>query len=390
MLLQERRPEPGGEHGGGGDEGCVRGRGARGGGRKTFHARLLLLLRIRDGATDRHLVEEYEGFPLGEDGQPTFRPSALWYLSQIDFPNGTNVRIIESTVTREGKDLLLTKRIEGDFFERFELQNFPFDAQDLTITVGANCANEGPVPVEFTVDGPDAQFGVDTTNFAFDDIWRISESVAPEITTTGACLTRRFPAVHLRACISRRPNFIILNVAVPTMAISLISLFTFVPPPQDVSDRLELSMAVLLTAIAFKYVTAAYLPHISYLTLVDKFVMLCTSVIILTNLVHAILGTLHIWFHVRSDILDLCNKVFAGAMSFYLLYILLWFVRCAGVARKSDTGAGQRRASVSTRQLLLSSSSLRMEGVSDRTYSGNRIEIDQDLDTEGHEFCDNV
>eukprot|EP00568_Trieres_chinensis_P011376 CAMPEP_0183304296 /NCGR_PEP_ID=MMETSP0160_2-20130417/9431_1 /TAXON_ID=2839 ORGANISM="Odontella Sinensis, Strain Grunow 1884" /NCGR_SAMPLE_ID=MMETSP0160_2 /ASSEMBLY_ACC=CAM_ASM_000250 /LENGTH=146 /DNA_ID=CAMNT_0025467317 /DNA_START=30 /DNA_END=470 /DNA_ORIENTATION=+ len=146
-------------------------------------------------------------------------------------------------------------------------------------------------------------------------------------------------------------------------------------------------MAVLLTAIAFKYVTAAYLPHISYLTLVDKFVMLCTSVIILTNLVHAILGTLHVWFEVRRELLDLCNAVFAGAVSFCLLYILLWFVRRAGVARKSDTGAGQRRAL----SLSSSSSSLRMfGGVSDRTYSGNHTEINHDFDTEDDEFCDNV
>ena len=47
---------------------------------QTFRARLFLILRVADGAKDEHLVKEYDGFPLDEQGVPTFRPSARWYL----------------------------------------------------------------------------------------------------------------------------------------------------------------------------------------------------------------------------------------------------------------------------------------------------------------------
>ena len=45
-----------------------------------------------------------------------------------------------------------------------------WQAQDLTITVSANCATEGPVPMEFAPFGGTPQLGVDTVNFAFADV----------------------------------------------------------------------------------------------------------------------------------------------------------------------------------------------------------------------------
>uniref|UniRef100_A0A7S4I2D5 Neurotransmitter-gated ion-channel transmembrane domain-containing protein n=1 Tax=Odontella aurita TaxID=265563 RepID=A0A7S4I2D5_9STRA len=318
---------------------------------QTFRARLLLILRITDGALDSNLTKDFEGFPFDEDGRPTFRPSAQWYLNQVDFPNGGNIQVIESKVTTEKNDLQLIKRVEGEFFERFELQNFPFDAQDLTITVSVNCANEGPVPVEFvdetrSSDGLVPQMGVDTLNFAFDDIWNLSPFVSPEITTVGATAKRRFPAVHLRACVSRKPYFILLNVAVPITCIAFLSLMTFFVPAEDTGDRLELSITILLTAVAFKYASAAYLPQISYLTLVDIFVLLCTSIVVLASVCHSVLGLLHNWMGIQRSTLETLNKVFFAMMALAWLAVQVWFICRARVAGESDTDAGQKRAMV--------------------------------------------
>jgi len=313
---------------------------------QTFRARLFLILRISNGALDSDLMKDFEGFPFDEDGQPTFRPSAQWYLNQIDFPNGRDIKVMESKVTKEKDDLQLIKRIEGEFFERFELQNFPFDAQDLTITVSMNCANEGPVPVEFIDTDKDRdppQLGVDTVNFAFDDIWVLSPSVKPEITTVGATAKRRFPAVHLRACVCRKPNFILLNVAAPTSVIAFLSMTTFFVPPADTADRLELSITILLTAVAFKFASASYLPQISYQTLVDKFCLLCTSFIVLANLSHVILGVLFHWVNVQDATLDAVNVASLVAMVVTWLSVQVWFFHSANVAKKSDTDAGQMR-----------------------------------------------
>lgn len=316
---------------------------------QTFRARLFLILRIPGGAKDENLVKEFEGFPIDEDGRPTFRPSARWYLNQLDFPNGRDLHTLESKVTVLDNDLQLIKRIEGEFFEQFELRSFPFDAQDLTVTVSINCATEGPVPVEFAIAESNAQLGVDTTNFAFGDIWELSPSITPELTTVGATSKRRFPAVHLRACVSRRPGFVVLNVALPTTAIAFLAVTTFFVDVALPHTRIDLSVTILLTSIALKYATAAYLPQISYLTLVDRFVLLCNTMVFLSTLLHALLGMLQDWFDVADETLELVNKVSCLGAGIFWLILQLWFVVRIHIARNESSEAGQTRESMRRR-----------------------------------------
>ena len=101
---------------------------------QSFYERVFLVLRIAGGAADPDLTADFAGFPFGPDGQPTFEPSAQWYLDQINYANAKNLRKVVSKVTRAGADLQLIQMVEVNFFERFELQTFPFDEQDLTVT----------------------------------------------------------------------------------------------------------------------------------------------------------------------------------------------------------------------------------------------------------------
>ena len=96
---------------------------------QTFRATLFIIIKISKGAFDGDLIKDYEGFPLDDNGRPTFRPSAKWYLAQITFPNGRDLKEIESKVTTAGDDLQLIKRIEGEFFKGFRLHSFPFDTR---------------------------------------------------------------------------------------------------------------------------------------------------------------------------------------------------------------------------------------------------------------------
>ena len=96
---------------------------------QTFRATIFIIMKISKGALDSSLTKDFEGFPLDDDGRPTFRPSAKWYLAQITFPNGRDLKEIETKVTTAGEDLQLIKRIEGEFFKGFQLQRFPFDTR---------------------------------------------------------------------------------------------------------------------------------------------------------------------------------------------------------------------------------------------------------------------
>ena len=51
------------------------------------------------------------------------------------------------------------------------------------------------MPVEL-VEMDSAQLGVDISTFAFGDVWDLSPTLSPDITTVGASSKRRFPAVR--------------------------------------------------------------------------------------------------------------------------------------------------------------------------------------------------
>jgi hypothetical protein len=50
--------------------------------------------------------------------------------------------------------------------------------------------------------------------------------------------------VHVRACVSRQPNFIILNVVTPMACISLLGVTTFTIDLDDVQDRIAIAVAL--------------------------------------------------------------------------------------------------------------------------------------------------
>jgi len=310
---------------------------------QTFHAVMLIVLKMPGGALDEHLVKDFDGFPYDDNGKPTFRPSAQWYLTQIAFPNGREVEELESKVTKEGNDLHLMKRIRGEFQEKFELQKFPFDVQDLTITLTVNCATQGPVPVEISCP-EDAGLGVDVYNFAFMDVWDLFPNLTTERATVGAT-KRRFPALHIRACVARKSEFVLANVAGPIAAISLLAAVTFVVPYEEMSSILEINVTVLLTVIAFKYVTASYIPQISYFTMMDIHVLANTVIIYLATICNTTVGIM-IQLKCSDDAIGITYTSSVAVVLIAWVVVQAWFFRAATRSRFAQTEQGITRQSV--------------------------------------------
>lgn len=118
-------------------------------------------------------------------------------------------------------------------------------------------------------------------NFALKDIYNLHPEVTAKTMTLGASKSRRFPAVQLCVSVQRKSQFIKLNAAMPCSCIALLSLSTFFLPSEDTADRLENTITILLTAVAFRFTTNNYLPMVSYMTVIDKFTLLCTGSIVM-------------------------------------------------------------------------------------------------------------
>ena len=279
---------------------------------QTFAARLYVQCAFRGGARDEFLSSESRGFPVDEHGTPTFRPSAAWFLDQVEFHNAKcEVTVLDYKVVAMGDDLMLNLRLEGEFFEVLELEHFPFDRQDLPFIMAVKCAREGPCPLSFTID-PAVVRDVEGTQFALRNTWALGSELRLEATTVYSTKTRVFPAVKITASIHRRPFYFLLNVALPASVLSLLSLITFCIPQEAVSDRLGFSSTLALTIISAKFATSSSMPAIAYLTLLDRFQLACIGIIFLIVAEASVYAILHEVAAARAE------RVLLGAS------VLLW------------------------------------------------------------------
>ena len=95
--------------------------------------------------------------------------------------------------------------VHGTFFEAFELMNFPFDGQGLTITVVLLNRSDGPFAVDLKIDRPKMVFGVDFVGFYHHSSWILRELLAISAHSVGFVskdgrgneYAKRFPAVSI-------------------------------------------------------------------------------------------------------------------------------------------------------------------------------------------------
>ena len=204
----------------------------------SFDIELFVQAAFVDGAKDPDLRAPSDKFPVDVLGRPTFRPSANWFLSQVDFttlakfPMHTRM----SSVVTAGNDLQLNKKIAGSFYEDFDgLWAFPFDMQILTVNLVFTVANEGATPIDLAFAEKVDTSVVDQASFADKNAWHIANELHLELTSVVASSGRTYPAMAISVRVYRRPFFFLINVAMPTglfalLGIAIMSLPVNYPP----------------------------------------------------------------------------------------------------------------------------------------------------------------
>ena len=85
-----------------------------------------------------------------------------------------------------------------------------------------------------------------------------------------------YPSLGITAMVARRQGYYIFNVVLPLGSLQLLAAFQFLLPGSyiRVVDRIAFSSTLLLTSAAYKLFVSSSLPDISYLTLIDRYVLL--------------------------------------------------------------------------------------------------------------------
>jgi hypothetical protein len=241
--------------------------------RESFRADLYVTIRWHDPT-----LADVD--PEQVDWSKTRKPS-------IEFMNSQDAQLLGGETPRvESPGVGVSEaRYAGTFSSRMDLEDFPFDEQTLSIAMESQ--NETSDQMVFTYRSSKGG-SVDVRGrriLISKDAILGREIHLPEWTITAAEVsesTHRYysgtePYSHLRFDleIDRRVGYYVWKILSVMMMLVVLSWAVFLIEPGDIGNRMAVSITLLLAAVAFAYVTGSLIPRISYLTLLDVYILGC-------------------------------------------------------------------------------------------------------------------
>lgn len=175
---------------------------------------------------------------------------------------------------------------------------------------------------------------VQSSNFMLDNVWTLQPVAVFEAGVSHASQSRSGtsrPLAIVKLYIDRKSQYYLVNIALPMALICALSFSSYGIDPNDLPARLSVTLTLVLTAVAYKFVLAQSIPAVSYLTTLDKYVLcqlgfLCVAA--LENVVSAHAGESHNGIYVFQGLI-------AGAWVLFHVfcyqYYKNWLKKCTMV-----------------------------------------------------------
>ena len=131
-----------------------------------------------------------------------------------------------------------------------------------------------------------------------------------------------FPALQIRARVTRYASFYVINIIAPMVGFVLLTLVAFCHLPENHSNRLGVSMTMVLVAAAYKFSMTSMIPPLTYVTLLDRFVLGCSALIALIVVENGVLGAVCENGRLSKDDAVAVDVVFLGCFGVAFLALL--------------------------------------------------------------------
>ena len=154
------------------------------------------------------------------------------------------------------------------------MNNFPFDYQDLQIVLTSTWESK---KIKLCKD-PDRDDNIRTWNFTAIQEWELQKHVLLEIgkiPPEEGSSENTYPLYKVQLHVRRKYGFYIYNIALLMCLITTLTFTTFAVEVYAVGDRIQITLTLLLTSVAFKYYVQQFVPTVSYLTFLDKYILSC-------------------------------------------------------------------------------------------------------------------
>lgn len=249
--------------------------------------------------------------------------------------NAINIKeMLRYEVSLKDKTKIITefRSIKGQFWERIDLQHFPFDIQTLELVLTSKLGSEklclvtdahklSYIHIEAKKKFKDQQkwqlFRFVTTSDSTCYDKEVSKNIAVEEIISARKNLK--PPKLVASCYSaRRPGFYLINAFFLIFLITLVSFTVFSIDINSPQFRLQGMFTILLSAISLKWAILKRLPCISYLTLLDQYQISSIAFICLIATWHAVQASFF-----NEHMLDSTMMIF-----FLLLFIFIHIFFC--------------------------------------------------------------
>jgi Neurotransmitter-gated ion-channel ligand binding domain/Neurotransmitter-gated ion-channel transmembrane region len=213
-------------------------------------------------------------------------------------------------------EVIYRQRVWGRFSQPLDLQNFPFDRQTLDIQLATVGLLENEVKIVPLKLEHGRQSGIGQ-RFSVPDFsvvsWKADSS--PYIAFKGAPGTAGF---LFQIEMARSPIYYLVKVIIPLCLIVMMSWTPSWIDPEQIGANLGISATSFLTLVAYLFAITVLLPRVSYITRMDRFILLSTLLVFL-SLVQTVASAAL----VKRGKSALVNRIDLGSRAVYPVFLLI-------------------------------------------------------------------
>lgn len=220
------------------------------------------------------------------------------------------------------------QRVRGTFVESFELHHFPYDVQLLTVPIRINSKRDD-VLKRRTVLGHAEDKGVYGA-VGLKSSATLSEWIIHPISAVAGLDDRgKKPQYTIHIPLHRRHEYFTQNVISIAFAISTLGFSAFGVPSEELADRSSITLTLLLTMVAFKFVISDSLPKVPYTTCLDKYFISCIGLLVVTMVQNAAIAKMDEVDREEMDLifLKISGGIWLGGNIAFFLMIRLFISR---------------------------------------------------------------
>jgi hypothetical protein len=168
------------------------------------------------------------------------------------------------------------QRFYGEVSSPFELKDFPFDEQKLTLQLGS--VRYGPDDIEFILD----QQRIGMRDQLVLTGWSIGPAKAELKTEYLKVQDRDLARVDFIIEITRQEIFYIIKALIPLVLIIFMAWAVFFIDPTMIGPQIGIPTSSVFALILFNHRMSMLLPRVSYLTRLDRFILFSIILVFIT------------------------------------------------------------------------------------------------------------